>query len=323
MTSAALTTLAVDGKELLSHVLPHQLPIGINNHVLMMIIATVLVAWAFMLAARQIRVDGESTQDYLASGRLGHIFEVMLIYLREEVARPALGKLTDRYIGYVWTTFFFILFCNLLGLVPWGYGLQVVATLFGADHPEHWAHWQGTPTGNIAVTGALALVSMFMINFLGTIHGGKHYLAHHAPVPVWPIMKGGSPGMLPVALLLVVLEILGAFIKPFALCMRLFANMLAGHLVLGALIGLIFIAQSTIARGVMVVPVIAGCLAMTLLELFVAFLQAYIFAFLTVLFIAQGAAHDHDEHDHEPHTELAHLDVQQGMGAVDPEMSSL
>jgi len=107
--------------------------------------------------------------------------------------------------------------------------------------------------------------------------------------------------------------------------MRLFANMLAGHLVLGALIGLIFVAESYAIRGVIVVPSVLGALALSLLELFVAFLQAYIFAFLTVLFIAQGAVHHDDEHghEHEPHDEHEHLNSATGTSQSDPGMAAL
>ncbi|MHC4993480.1 MAG: F0F1 ATP synthase subunit A [Planctomycetota bacterium] len=305
--------------DLLSHVLPHKLfdigSISVSHHDLMLTVSAIVLAWVMLRAAKSIGVSGEGADAYLTKGRLAHVIEVILIFLREDMTRPALGKLTDRYIGYIWTVFFFILTINLLGMVPFGYAAHVVTWIFGADTATamHMDHWQGTATGRLAVTGTLALCSMFMISFVGLKHGGMHYIAHHAPVPLWPVMKGAQPGMMPVALLLIVLEIMGAFIKPFALCMRLFANMLAGHLVLGALIGLIFIADSDLVRGFIVVPSVLGSLAMSLLELFVAFLQAYIFSFLTVLFIAQGAVHHHEDHDHEheefdPHDDLEHLE---------------
>jgi F-type H+-transporting ATPase subunit a len=311
------TTLAA--ASLLDHVLPHELfhigPITVTNHRLMMTIAAVLMLVVFFRAARAISVRGSGADAYVTKGRVSQIIEVVLVYLRDEMARPVLGKLTDRYIGYIWTTFFFILFCNLLGMVPWSNAAHMVAWVAGVDEHSamHLDHWQGTPTGNINVTGALAIVSFFMILFVGIRHSGLSYFAHFAPVPLWPVMKGSSPAMLPVAILLIILEIMGQFIKPFALAMRLFANMLAGHMVLGALIALIFIAAAglgTIGGYALSLPVIAGSLAMSLLELFVAFLQAYIFAFLTVLFIAQGAVHEHEEHDHEfePHDEHEHLE---------------
>lgn len=305
---------------LLSHVLPHVLyesksgAFTITNIDMMLTISAVLMAFVLWRASRAIRVSGEGTDAYLTKGYLAQVIEVLLIFLREDMARPALGKLTDRYIGYIWTTFFFILFMNLLGMVPFGYILHVFAWMLGADTETamRWDHWQGAATGRLSVTVPLALCSLFMILFMGIRHGGVHFFKHMAPVPVWPIMKDAQAPMLPVALLLVVLELMALVIKPFALSMRLFANMIAGHLVLGALIGLIFIADSTAVRGFIVVPAILGSIAMSLLELFVAFLQAYIFTFLTVLFIAQGAVHEHEheehEHDFEPADELEHLE---------------
>ena len=302
MTMTIPLTLGVGS--LLEHVvwqpLFHIGPIPVNNHQMMMTVAAVVLVISFVQAARGIGARAGNTPDaYVPRGRFSQIVEVILLYLRDEVTRPALGKLTDKYIGYVWTTFFFILFMNLVGMVPFGYAAQLIATALGADHHtvEHLAHFQGTATGNINVTGALAVVSFFMIFWVGIKQQGLHYFAHYAPVPF-----DASP-MIIVAMLLVLLEILGAFIKPFALAMRLFANMLAGHMVLGALIGLIFIAAAgmgTVGGYATSIPVIAGSVAMSLLELFVAFLQSYIFAFLTVLFIAQGAIH------HDPGHEIVH-----------------
>ena len=296
---------------LLDHVLPHKLfdigPLTVTNHRLMMTVAAVLVLVVFFRAAKAISVRGTRPEDYVTKGRLSQIVEVILLFLRDEMTRPVLGGLTDRYIGYVWTTFFFILSCNLLGMVPWGNALHMASYFSGGDphHAQHFDHWHGAPTGNINVTAALALVSFFMIFYVGIRQHGLKYFAHFAPIPFkpWP--------MAPVAFLLVLLEIMGAFIKPFALCMRLFANMLAGHMVLGALVMLIFFANSVAGQVAIAIPSVLGGVAMSCLELFVAFLQAYIFAFLTVLFIAQGAVHEHGDHEHEfePHDEHEHLEA--------------
>ncbi|MBI1369693.1 MAG: F0F1 ATP synthase subunit A [Planctomycetes bacterium] len=299
------TTLAAG--DLISHVLPHEIfhlgPVAVSNHMIMATIAALLTFLVLAHAAARIKTGQTgSTDDYLTNGKLSQIVEVILVFLREEMTRPALGKLTETYIGYIWTTFFFILFCNLLGMFPLG----SLLALFN----EHWEHLGGTATGNIAVTIVLALISFFMILFVGLREHGLKYFAHFAPVPLWPFMKDASPGLMPVAILLVILEIVGAFIKPFALCMRLFANMLAGHLVLGAIIGMIFLAESYTVRGAIVAPAVLGGVIMSLLELFVAFLQAYVFTFLTVLFIAQGAVHDHGDHphheDHHEHVPFEH-----------------
>jgi len=170
-------TLALGSEDLLPHVLPHRLhseplftvggyEVFFTNHMLMMTLAALLTLWVFWVAAKRIGAEGPATEPgtFLTRGRLSQVIEVILVYLREEMARPALGKLTDKYIGYVWTTFFFILFCNLLGMVPWGYGVQSALWLAGTDPHSHgyqfWGHLQGTATGNLAVTGALALVAM-------------------------------------------------------------------------------------------------------------------------------------------------------------------
>lgn len=268
----------------------------ITNHMLMVVVAAVVVLLLAFSSRKRIEVTGTKVEDYVTKGRLSQTFEVLLTFLREEMVRPALGNLTDKYIGYIWTTFFFILTANLLGMIP-------LAELLDTFSDGRLRHIGGTATGNLAVTGVLAIVSFFMMLLSGVREQGLRYFAHFAPVPLWPVMKGASAGMLPVSLLLVLLEIVGAFVKPFALCMRLFANMLAGHMVLAALIGLIFLAATGMgtAGGYGVsVPVILFLVMISMLELFVCFLQAYIFTFLTVLFIAQGAVH-HDEHAHDKH----------------------
>lgn len=297
----------------LEHVLSHPLSDGplrgfgfevvVNNHMVMATIAAVLMLVIFAWVAGKMKPRGTDTEAYVTKGRVTQTFEVILVFLRDEMTRPALGDLTDKYIGYVWTTFFFVLFCNVLGLVPLGEMLG----LFHLGSPRL-GHLGGTATGNINVTAVLALISLFMIFFVGIRERGLAYFSHFAPVPIWPIMKDSSPGMLPIALLLVVLEVVGAAVKPFALCMRLFANMLAGHMVIASLIGLIFLAADglgALAYGVSV-PVLAGSLFICLLELFVAFLQAYIFAFLTVLFIAQGAVHEEHGHGEADPQSLSH-----------------
>jgi len=286
------------GDDLMSHVLPHHVVwIGgfdVTNHVLMTLVAALLVVAVFLPVAKRVRTGGAGLDAYLTRGRIAQLFEVICVFLREEVARPALGMLTDRYIKFIWTTFFFILFCNLLGMIPLGPLLRFVA-----GNEPHLEHWGGTPTGNISVTGGLAAVSFFMIHFVGIREQGWRYFAHFNPGPAY------------MAPLLVPLELIGALVKPFALCVRLFANMVAGHLVLGALISLIFMAAGAgavrplLGFGV-VVPALAGSLALSLLELFVAFLQAFIFTFLTVLFIAAGAVHEH-EHSRNGENESAAL----------------
>jgi len=306
MTTAPLLTLA-EG-DLLSHVLPHKLfSIGgfdVTNLQLMAVVAATLVLIVFFHVAKRARTgNAGNVDDYNTSGPVAQLFESICEFLREQVARPNLGPLTDKYIYYIWTVFFFILFCNLLGLVPFGPLLQFIAALFGSEHPVHYSHIGGTATSTLTLNAPLALCSFLAILFIGIRENGKGFFAHFAPVPIWPIMKDASPGLLPISIMLVFLEILGLLIKCVVLAMRLFGTMLAGHLVIAALLGLIFTAgAASAALGYGVgVGVILVALALTLLELFIAMLQAFIFTFLTTLFIASGAVHHDEEHEHHEH----------------------
>ena len=273
------------GDDLMSHVLPHRLSeeplitvagyeLYLTNHLLMTLVVAALMLLIFPYVASKIRTRGEGVEAYVTKGILANFFETLCVFLREEVTRPALGHLTDKYIKYIWTTFFFVLFCNLLGMVPVGPILRLVGGRYEL------LHWGGTATGNLSITAGLALVSFFMIHFVGIREAGvKAWFMHFLPGPwyLWPLMF--------------VLEMIGAAVKPFALAVRLFANMVAGHLVIAALLGMIFTFKN---YGVAVGSVL-GAVGISLLELFVAFLQAYIFTFLTVLFIASIAVHEHEE----------------------------
>jgi F-type H+-transporting ATPase subunit a len=211
--------------------------------------------------------------------------EAVCDYLRKEVAQPVLLEHTDRFITYIWSVFFFVLTVNVLGLLP----IPVVFKLFGT-------HLGGTATGNIWTTATLALVTMIMMVVNGLRLGGKSYLAHFCPGPLW------------LAPLLVPVEIIGLIAKIFALAVRLFANMIAGHILLAVLLSFILAAgtKSTgLGLGVGTL-VVAGSVAINFLELFVAFLQAFIFTFLTTLFIAMSVVFHHDDHHAEGHHEAAH-----------------
>ncbi len=207
-------------------------------------------------------------------GILQNMLETVVLYVRDEIARPNLGAKTDRYLPYLLTVFFFILTANLLGLVPFG----------------------ATATANITVTAVLALFTFFITQFAGT----KDYWMHVLNPP-------GIPWF--VKPILVPIEILGLFTKPFALAVRLFANMTAGHLVILNLVGLIFIvgAMSEAAGYATAVPALFLTLFVYALEVLVAFIQAYVFTILSALFIGMATAeHEHD-HDHaEDHGLTAH-----------------
>ncbi|MEX2673615.1 MAG: F0F1 ATP synthase subunit A [Phycisphaeraceae bacterium] len=291
--------------DLLTYAIPRPLfgdNIPFSNLDLMAIVAAVTVFVTFWWVSKRVRVGSEAGNEaYMTRGRGAQLFEVLLVFIREEVVRPNLGKLTDKYIYYIWTVFFFILFSNVLGIVPFGPTLQSLAVLFGSEDPYYWGRWGGSATSTLSMNIPLALVSFVAIVFIGVKENGKHFFAHFAPVPFTPLP------MAPIALLLVVLEVLGLIIKCVVLAMRLFGTMMAGNLVILAVVGLIFTAgevSTAMGYGV-VLPVMVGGLGVMILELFIAVLQAFIFTFLTTLFIASGAVH-HEEHEHEEREEAAH-----------------
>ncbi|TKJ36931.1 ATP synthase F0 subunit A [candidate division LCP-89 bacterium B3_LCP] len=185
-----------------------------------------------------------------------NFIEVLIVFIRDEVVYPNLGsKYGRKYLSFFLTAFFFVLFSNLLGMIPYG----------------------SSSTGNIAVTGALASVSLIVMVGSGMIiHGPLKYMGSFIPhgIPAFVI-----PILFPI-------EIAGILVKHFALCIRLFANMLAGHAVITVFLGLI--------SSYFIAPVaIVGAVAISLLELFVAFLQAYIFTMLSSLFIGAAVSGEH------------------------------
>src|SRR5258706_8694701 len=241
-------------------------------------IAMILLAGLLLIAlvpALVKRRRARSGVDAMVPTGAANGLEAVCEYLRTEVAEPALHEHTDRFIKYIWSVFFFVLTVNILGLLP----IPVVSNLLGT-------HLGGTATGNIWTTATLALVTMVMMVVNGVRLGGKAYLAHFCPGPIW------------MAPLLVTVEGIGLDSKVFAPARRLFANMIAGHILLAVLLSFIMAAgaQSTgLGLGVGVV-VVAGSVAINLLELFVAFLQAFIFTFLTTLFISMSIVLHQDDH---------------------------
>ena len=222
---------------------------SITKHVLMMWIAAALIIFIFRYVFREQRT--------VPSGA-ANLLEAIIVFLRDEVVLPNMGEEGRRYLPYLLTVFFFILFCNLLGLIPFA----------------------ATPTGNVSVTAGLALISLIMIQVGGIReYGLKHHLQNFIPhgIPAWLL-----PIMIPV-------EIMGQFTKPFALCIRLFANMTAGHIVILSFLSMIFILRSLLISPVSVF----FALFISLLEIFVAFLQAYIFTMLTSLFIGMSIHPQH------------------------------
>jgi F-type H+-transporting ATPase subunit a len=247
--------------------LPHFAPVTIGNlsidlsitkHVVFVWLAAVIVAAVAIMISRRYRKAA------VPSG-FSNVIESVVVYIRDEVGLANMGSGGRRYMPYVLTVFFFILTMNLLGLLPYG----------------------ASATGNISVTAGLAVISFIMIQYSAIrAQGFRHYLAHLTGGVhwlLWPIM--------------VPIEVMGLFTKNFALCMRLFANMIGGHIVILSFLGLIFLFKSYY-----VAPASLGfALGVSMLELFVAFLQAYIFTMLTTLFMGLGIQAGHQDgegHDH-------------------------
>ncbi|MDB5297972.1 MAG: atpB [Phycisphaerales bacterium] len=254
----------------------------ITNHMFMLALTAGLMLLIFPRITRRYR-SGE-----LVPTGTRNFFEALMIYVRDDVARPVLAEHTDRYVPYLWTLFFFILFNNLIGLLP----LETITSVGG------WHGIGGSATGNIYVTAALALVSFVVTQVSGVrANGLANYLKHFTAGAPWYMW-----------LILIPVEIMGMFIKPFALAIRLFANMVAGHVLLAVLIGFVGLAYAKLGAGAAVgigIVSVLGAVAIMCLEVFVAFLQAYLFTFLTALFIGQLIVHehvdDHEAHEHDHH----------------------
>lgn len=264
------------------HIVDKPLPGGLWMSVVTMAVVALLLFWTMNVAASAIATgpESEGNERYITKGVFSQIIEVIVLALRDQVIRPQLGPDTNKFLPYLLTLFFFILYCNLIGLVP-------------LIDIQHWAGLHttwigGTPTGAIAVTGGLATISFVVIHVSAIRKVGvgpwlKHLTAE-TPAYIWPIM-------IPV-------EIMGTFIKPFALCVRLFANMTAGHTLLATLLmftGMSFAALHLLGGVPITFVSIVASVALTFLELLVAFIQAFIFMFLTAVFIAEFIHHEHKE----------------------------
>lgn len=258
------------------------------NTLTMILVAVVFVLFMTWVANRVVTgPESEGNERYVTKGAIPQMFEVIILYLRDTVIRPQLGPLADRFTPFLLSLFFFILFNNLLGLVP----LLDLQHLFGGLFlgNDHFAVIGGTATGRLGVTAGLAVMAFILWHVNGLRESGlKGWAAH---------FLGGGPWYL--APIMIPVEIMGTFVKPFALALRLFANMTAGHVLLAVLVG--FVPAAIANLGVLGAPVslvaFGASVAIMFLELFVAFLQAFIFMFLTTLFIAQMAHHHHEE-DH-------------------------
>lgn len=237
---------------------------SITKNVFTMLLAAFLLIFIFLSVRNSYRKNEGKAPSGIQS-----FFEPFFVFIRDEVARPMIGeKQYERFMPFIMSLFFFILFCNLLGLLPFFPGSANV-------------------TGNLAVTMVLAVFTFIITN----INGNKHYWEHIFWMP-------GIPAW--VKLILTPVEILGVFIKPFSLMIRLFANISAGHIIILSLVGLIFIfgENGTNLTGGIVGAIVGGAFTafMNLIELLVAFLQAFVFSMLTASYI--GAAIEEGHHDH-------------------------
>ena len=271
-TQASSEELISSGAHLDAHLVPAEgsiiIDFSMTRHLVFAIFASLLLILAFSrLAARYQRGVGRETAP---KGLWQNLLETLIVFVRDDIAKPNLGDKYLKFLPFLLTVFFFILLCNLLGLVPFG----------------------ATATSNLMITAVLAMFTFVLTQLNGSKDHWKHVF--------WP---PGVPTF--VKPILIPVEIMGLFTKPIALAIRLFANMTAGHLVILSLIGLIFTFNNLFgtypAYGVAPVS-IAFALFVSLLEILIAFIQAYIFTILSALFIGMATAeheHEHDAHGHE------------------------
>ncbi len=230
-----------------------------TRHVVFLMLAAVIVFLMMWATARGV---AKARAENRAPGGFAGMMEAMVLWVRSEMAISNIGdEMGPRYAPLVMSLFFFILTCNLLGLLPWG----------------------ATPTGNVAVTGALAVLAFAVIEIGGMVKlGPKGYM--RTIFPHIPGMHGAMGTVM--SIVMGPIEILSKLVKPIALAIRLFGNMLAGHFVILSLFGIVFLfghlGVFSYGIGVTTAAVVLGVMC---LEIFVAFLQAYVFALLTAVFI--------------------------------------
>jgi F-type H+-transporting ATPase subunit a len=230
------------------------LDLSITKNVFVMLLVALLIFLLFRSLAKSYATNGG-----VAKG-MGRFFEPIILYIRDEIAIPNIGeKHYKKYMSHLLTVFFFIWFLNIFGLSPLGINV----------------------TGNIAVTACLAIVTYIIT----TLTANKNYWGHIFWMPGVPV---------PMKIILAPIELLGTIIKPFSLMIRLYANIVAGHIVLGSLIGLMFLFKGWLGS-----PLSFGLsFAISLIEVLVALLQAYIFTMLTALYFGSAVEEHHHEEAH-------------------------
>ena len=233
-------------------------PAYFTVHGFSLLIVAVLLLWGGFSAVR-----GVKSRPSEGRGVSAQLFEVLIAFIRDDVAKPAMGPYAKKYLPLVLTFFFFVLFSNLLGMVP------ILITK--------------APTSNVNVTLCLAMIVLLSMFVLGIKEQGMgHFVKNLVP--------GGLPAW--ILVLMYPIELLGPLTKSFALCVRLFANMCAGHIILAAFSGLAMASDGSY-NYISLVPVWGMSVAISLLEVFVAFLQAYVFAMLSAMFIGSFVHPDH------------------------------
>jgi F-type H+-transporting ATPase subunit a len=248
------------GNELIDRTI-QPLDLKITKFMVIELVAAILLCIFFIGLAKALRGGA------LPRGKFRNMLEAMLLYFRDQVARPCIGGHdADRFVPFLWTIFFFVLALNLFGMIP----------------------WMGSPTGSLATTGALALATFLVVLTAGVRKLGP-----------FGFLKAQVPHMdLPLVLKIVllpmifVIEIFGMLVKHGVLAVRLLANMMAGHVVLAVIVAFIGASVQSLWWYAVAPGSLIGATALSLLELFVAFLQAYIFTFLSALFIGM-AVHPH------------------------------
>jgi F-type H+-transporting ATPase subunit a len=240
------------------HIGPLALDFSITKHVFFMMLAAILVVALLVWSGRDAKRKHEEGAGVGPKGA-ANVVEAIVLYVRDEVALKNVGPHGEKYVPYIVTVFFFILFCNFLGLLPWG----------------------ATPTGNISVTAPLAVMTFIMVEVAGMRSLGP---AGYAKT-IFYAPEGLPWFMVPVMYIIMTpVELLSKITKPFALAIRLYANMTAGHASVLALTGLLVTAGLAKALYISPAPLIMA-VGIMILEIFVSLLQAYIFAMLSSVFI--------------------------------------
>ncbi|TRZ46007.1 F0F1 ATP synthase subunit A [Robertkochia solimangrovi] len=227
------------------------LDFSITKNVVTMVLVSILMFLLFGGLAKSYTKNGGMPKG------VGRFFEPLVVFIRDDIAIPNIGKNYKKYMSFLLTIFFFIWFLNLLGMTPLGVNV----------------------TGNIAITFALAMLTFLITTFTAN----KNYWGHIFWMP-------GVPKLM--RIVLAPIEVLGMFIKPFSLMIRLYANMTAGHVVLMSIIGLMFLFKNWIGSSLS----FGLAFALSILELLVAALQAYIFTMLSALYFGMANEEHHDEH---------------------------